>query len=231
MEDLSPPSSRAGRDTFIRKNTAAGYCFFLLQMGANNSSLTPLDCILKNWDKSDPQSLKKTRLIFLCDTAWPQYPLEDSKQWPAGGSLNYNTVLQLDRFCKKQGKWVEVAYVLLFSSLRDMPDLCPKCENLGVKPSAPSCLPTLHPYLGCPAEQAESQGIPLGRVASVSVEIQTESILVKVKTASIENQTASVSVEVQTTPVTIRPRSTLVSIETQTVEVKKAQTIKANDKI
>ena len=75
-------------------------------MGANNSSLTPLNCILKNWDRFDPQGLKKTHLIFLCDTAWPQYPLEDGKQWPVGGSLKYNTVLQLDRFCKKQGKWV-----------------------------------------------------------------------------------------------------------------------------
>ena len=39
--------------------------FSLLQMGANNSSLTPLNCILKNWDRFDPQSLKKTCLIFL----------------------------------------------------------------------------------------------------------------------------------------------------------------------
>ena len=28
--------------------------FPLLQMGANNSSLTPLNCILKNWDRFDP---------------------------------------------------------------------------------------------------------------------------------------------------------------------------------
>ena len=81
--------------------------FFLLQMGANNSSLTPLNCILKNWDRFDPQGLKKTHLVFLCDTAWPRYPLEDGKRWPVGGSLKYNTVLQLDWFCKEQGKWVE----------------------------------------------------------------------------------------------------------------------------
>ena len=35
-----------------------------------------------------------------------------SKRWPVGGSLKHNTVLQLDQFCKEQGKWVEVAYVL-----------------------------------------------------------------------------------------------------------------------
>ena len=75
--------------------------FSLLQMGANNSSLIPLNCILKNGDRFDPQSLQKTRLIFLCDTEQPQYPLVDSKRWPVGGSLNYNTVLQLDQFCEK----------------------------------------------------------------------------------------------------------------------------------
>ena len=117
-------------------------------MGANKSSLTPLNCILKNWDRFDPQGLKKTHLVFLCHTAWPRYPLEDGERWPVGGSLKYNTVLQLDRFCRKQGKWVEVAYVLPFFSLRNMPNLCPKGIDLGVKPSAPSCPPTLPPYPG-----------------------------------------------------------------------------------
>ena len=86
---------------------------------------------------------KKTHLVFLCDTAWLQYPLEDGEWWPVGGSLKYNTVLQLDQFCRKQGKWVEVAYVLPFFSLRNMPDLCPKHIDLGVTPSAPSSPPTL----------------------------------------------------------------------------------------
>ena len=78
--------------------------FSLLQLGANNFSLTPLNCILKNWDRFDPQSLKKTHLVFLCDTPWPQIPLENGEWWPVGGSLKYNTVLQLDLFCKEQGK-------------------------------------------------------------------------------------------------------------------------------
>ena len=55
---------------------------------------------------------------------------------------------------------VEVTYGLLFNFLRDMPDLCPKGPDLGVKPSAPSCLLTLPLYLGLPTEQAVSQGIP-----------------------------------------------------------------------
>ena len=92
-----------------------------------------------------------------------------------GESLNYNTVLQLDLFCRKKGKWVEVAYVLPFFSLRDMPDLCPKSIDLSVKPSAPSCLPILPLYQGPPTKQAETQGTPSIGVASVSAEIQTVS--------------------------------------------------------
>ena len=130
----------------------------------------------KNWDKFDPKSLKKTLLIFFCDTEWPQYPLEDGERWPVERSVNYNTVLQLDQFCRKQDKWVEVPYMLLFISLRDMPDLCPKGTDLSMKPSAPSCPPTLLPYLGLQADQSESQRTlpPPGRVSLVSVETQVQ---------------------------------------------------------
>ena len=75
-------------------------------------------------------------------------------------SLNYNTVLQLDQICRKQGKWVEVAYCVAIFSLQDMPDLCPKGVDLGVKPSAPSCSSTLPPYPGLPTEQTEIQRTP-----------------------------------------------------------------------
>ena len=62
------------------------------KMGADNFSLTPLNYILKNWDRFDPQGLKNTHMVFLCDTAWPWYPLEDGERWPVGGFLKYNTV-------------------------------------------------------------------------------------------------------------------------------------------
>ena len=71
------------------------------------------------------------------------------------------------------------AIVLLFISLQDMPDLCPKGADLHVKPSAPSCSLTLPLYLGLPTEQAETQGILPGGVASVLIEIQTVPIVVK----------------------------------------------------
>ena len=62
-----------------------------------------------------------------------------------GGSLKKNGVLQLDRLCRKQGGWVEVAYMLpfFFFCLQNLPDLCHKGIDLGVTPSTPSCPPTL----------------------------------------------------------------------------------------
>ena len=103
--------------------------------------------------------------------------MEDSKQWPVGGSLKYTIVLQLDPCCKEQGKWVEVAYVLPFLSLRSMPDLCPKGIDLGVKPSAPSCPLTLPPYwglqTGIQTAHMEVQTTPVSVRPLVSVETQT----------------------------------------------------------
>ena len=52
--------------------------------------------------------------------------------------------------------------------------------------------------------------------------------MVSVKTQT-ESQTAQVVV--QTTPVSVQPQTTLVSIGTQTVEVREAQTAKANGEI
>ena len=52
-----------------------------------------------------------------------------------------------------------------------MPDLCPKDTDLAVKPSVPSCPLTLPLSLGQTIEQAEGQGTPPGRVASVSIEV------------------------------------------------------------
>ena len=106
--------------------------------------------------------------------------------------------------------------VALFLSA-SMPDLCPNSIDMDVKPSAPSCPPILPPYPGLQAEQTESQGTPVGRVAFISVKIQTE-----IQTAQVE---------VQTTPVSVWPQTTLASIETHTVEVREAQTVKAKGEI
>ena len=174
------PHLEHGRTLLVEKSHGCGCCFFsLFQMGTSSSKNHSFKMYFKNWDKFDPQSLKKTLLIFFCDNEWPWYPLEDGEHWPVKGCLNYDTVLQLDQICRKQEQWAEVPYVLLLISLRDMPALCPKGTDLGVKPSAASCSLTLPLNLGLPTEQAGSQGTLLGGVASVSVEIQTVPIVVE----------------------------------------------------
>ena len=135
----------------------------------------------------------------------------------ASWRISIIAVLQLDQLCRKQGECVEVAYVFPFCPLWGMPDLCPKGIELGVKPSAPSCPPTLPLYLGLQTKQIESQGTSLGRVAFVSVKPQTE-----IQTAQVE---------VQTTPISVWPQTTLVSIETQTIKVREAQTAKTKGEI
>ena len=137
-------------------------------------------------------------------------PTGGRRRWPVGGSLNYNTVWQLVQFCRKQGKRVEVAYVLPFFSLWNKPDLCPKGIDLGVKLSAPSCPLTFPPCLGLQTEQIESQRTPLRRVAFVSVETQTE-IQTALVSVEIPAEIQSAHTEVQTTPVSVWPQTTLVS--------------------
>ena len=46
--------------------------------------------------------------------------------------------------------------MLLFISLRDMPDLCPKGSDLGVKPTATSYSLTSPLYMELPTEQVEN---------------------------------------------------------------------------
>ena len=101
---------------------------------------------------------------------------------------------------------MEIPYVLLFFSLQDMPDLCPKGTDLGVKASAPSCFLTLPLPLNqaLTTKQAKGQRIPPGRDASVSKEVQK-------------------------TPVPMQPQTTLVSIGFQTVKVEELQKTKTKD--
>ena len=96
----------------------------------NTSSIpmdSPFGCILSHWDKFSLDSLKQKKLISFCDEVWPQYKLEDDEAWPENVSLNYSTILQLDIFCKRQGKWTEVPYVQAFMALRENLELCKSC--------------------------------------------------------------------------------------------------------
>ena len=99
----------------------------VFQIGNNQSTSwqTLLRCILDNWKMFDPLTPRRSRLKFFCATAWPQCPLGNEELWPEDGSLNYNTILQLE-FFKRQGKWTEIPYVQIFFPLRDTKELCLK---------------------------------------------------------------------------------------------------------
>ncbi|TEA31212.1 hypothetical protein DBR06_SOUSAS14010188, partial [Sousa chinensis] len=43
--------------------------------------------------------------------------LGDQEIWPKNGSLNHNIIFQLDLFCKREGKWVEVPYIQMLMAL------------------------------------------------------------------------------------------------------------------
>ena len=74
----------------------------------------------------------KEETHFFCNTIWPQWHLldgefssvqfssvaqscptlcdpMDGESWPLNGTVNYNTSLQLDLFCKPQGKWSDIS--------------------------------------------------------------------------------------------------------------------------
>ena len=121
-------------------------------MGNNQSTFrqTLLRYILDNWKLFNPLTLR-SHLKFFCATAWPQYPLGDEEHWPEDGTLNYNTILQLELFCKRQGKWTEIPYVQIFFQLRDMKELCLKYGFV----ICPKSEPTRHIVLGTDNQEKE----------------------------------------------------------------------------
>ena len=122
-------------------------------MGNNQSTSqqTPLRCILDNWKLFNPLTLRKSRLKFFCATAWPWYPLGDEEHWPEDRTLNYNAILQLELFCKRQQKWTEIPYVHIFFRLRDMKELCLKYEVV-IRPKSD---PTRQMVLGTGNQEKE----------------------------------------------------------------------------
>lgn len=58
--------------------------------------------------------MKKSMLIKYCNQWWPLYKLDNGEKWPVGGTLNYDTLLQLVLFLRREGKWGEVSYTDCF---------------------------------------------------------------------------------------------------------------------
>lgn len=83
-----------GKDTFKEK------------MGTGQSKdvprPSPLGCVLVHWKEIVGTGGTEDRgtLVKYCNQWWPLYKLEDGARWPANGTLNYNTLLQLMLFLR-----------------------------------------------------------------------------------------------------------------------------------
>lgn len=84
-------------------------------------------------------SVDKKTLIKYCTQQWPLYKLEDGEKWPLNGTLNYNTLLQLTLFLRREGKWDEVVCADMFFVLRDHPEMQKEC-TINLAPHDPFML-------------------------------------------------------------------------------------------
>ncbi|XP_067999133.1 uncharacterized protein [Melanerpes formicivorus] len=114
-------------------------------MGGRQSSEiprhSPLGCILAHWGEiGGPPggSTNQKTLIKFCTRWWPLYKLDGGEKWPVNGSLEYDTLLQLMLFLRREKKWDETIYADMFFYLREHPEFQRDC---GVRaPSDPMVL-------------------------------------------------------------------------------------------
>jgi hypothetical protein len=89
-------------------------------MGVGPSQIpsdSPLGCLLANLGplflKPD---LKPQKLIFLCNQAWPHYPLDNASKWPLNGIFNPNILRDLYNLCEHAGIWKELSFPISASN-------------------------------------------------------------------------------------------------------------------
>ena len=80
---------------------------------------SPLGCVLAHWkDIVGTGGIESKRtLIKYYNQWWPLYKLENGAKWPLNGSVDYNTLLQLMLFSRREGKWDEVSFADMFFTL------------------------------------------------------------------------------------------------------------------
>jgi hypothetical protein len=77
--------------------------------------------------------LKPRNLIFLCNQAWPQYPLDNASKWPLNDIFNPNILRDLlYNLCEHAGKWKELSYVQSLPYLCIKPSLCTFCSPVQI---------------------------------------------------------------------------------------------------
>ena len=116
-------------------------------MGAGSSTggilkESPLGCILQHCKKigGPPEgSPKREDLIKYCNQWWPLYKLGEGEKWPVNGTLNYDTLLQLMLFLRRERKWDEVMYADMFFTLWQHPEWQKEC-GINLAPADPLVL-------------------------------------------------------------------------------------------
>jgi hypothetical protein len=97
-------------------------------MGVGPSQIpsdSPLECLLAYLGPLCLMpDLKPQKLIFLCNQAWPQYPLDNASKCPLNGTFNPNILRDLYNLCERAGKWKELSYIQSFPYLCIKPSLC-----------------------------------------------------------------------------------------------------------
>jgi hypothetical protein len=103
-----------------------------LTMGVGPSQIpsdSPLGCLLANFGPLClTPDLKPQKLIFLCNQAWPQYPLDNASKWPLNGTFNPNILRDLYNLCECAGKWKGLSYIQSFPYLCTKHSLCIPCS-------------------------------------------------------------------------------------------------------
>lgn len=103
---------------------------------------SPLGCVLAHWKEMGGMpggTVSKKTLIKYCNQWWPLYKLDSGEKWPFNGTLQYNTLLQLMLFLRREGKWDEVMYADMFFSLRNHPEWQKEC-GINIAPQDPLVL-------------------------------------------------------------------------------------------
>ena len=93
---------------FSSLSLALVYPSYLVAMGNSQSQpskFTPLGCHPWNLKALGFQGdIRPKRLIYYSNTVWPQYRLNNRSQWSENGTLEYNTLRDLDNFCCHNSK-------------------------------------------------------------------------------------------------------------------------------
>lgn len=87
---------------------------------------SPLNCLLDNWSRLDPQVLKDNSLSPVLNPGKGRPP-GNNNQWSPGQTFYYALILQLELLCEWEEK-TSVLYVQLFLYIQDHPDLAKTCK-------------------------------------------------------------------------------------------------------